>query len=53
MGVGEALDQAVQPEPSQVVGHLATRVLSGRASEQLRDGGTKVAMTEAGGAERK
>ena len=53
MSVGDALDQAVQPEPSQVVGHLATRVLIGWAPEQLRDRGADVAMAEAGGAEGK
>jgi hypothetical protein len=53
MGLWDAFDQAVQPEPSQVVGHVATAVSIGGLPEQLRHVTADVAMADAGGAERK
>ena len=46
-------DEAVQPEPPEVVGHRARRIGRGVATLELRDVIAELPMAEAGGGERK
>ena len=47
IGFGRTIDQALQPEPSQVIGHLVGSVLGQRYAQQIRDLLPEIAIAKA------